>query len=391
MNHPFKYGQVSDSDEAKLLNKILVQCFNGTPEQGEVYQKSIGIENFRILCQDKEIIGGLALYSMGQWFGGESIPITGIAAVGIVPEYRGTGAAKTLMSEVLKELYTKDIPISTLYPATQRLYRSVGYEQAGTYCRWEVPLSSLSLTSRDLPIQKIKNPKPELFIDTYRQQAKKINGYLDRNLAIWQTILDSSDGEIYAYWVGETEKRQGYIIFQQRVIEQELCIQIKDWAALTPAAMKRLWTFVADHRSQVEKCRWTGGTVQPKLMLLSEQTGKILSQFIWFLRVINVPKALEMRPYPKHLEIELDFAITDELLPENSSHFKLQVSGGRGKVSQGGKGDLKLNVKALAPLYTGLYTASQLYDLDQLEASEQALQLATELFLLPNPALPDFF
>jgi predicted acetyltransferase len=190
MNNQFRYKPIEDSQELKLLNQILAQCFSGFGgERLEKYQKNIGINNFRIICQDNHIIGGLAIYFMGQYFGGKSLPMAGIAAVGIAPEYRGQKAATFLMEEVVNELYQKNIPFSTLYPATQRLYRGVGYEQAGVYCQWEIPLDQINCHNRILPIAKINNPKAENFIELYQKQAIENNGYLDRSFAIWQSIL----------------------------------------------------------------------------------------------------------------------------------------------------------------------------------------------------------
>lgn len=49
---------------------------------------------------------------MAQWWGGERVPMTGIAAVGIAPEYRGTGAAIALMQHTVKELHAKGYPLA---------------------------------------------------------------------------------------------------------------------------------------------------------------------------------------------------------------------------------------------------------------------------------------
>ncbi|BAQ62778.1 hypothetical protein GM3708_3184 [Geminocystis sp. NIES-3708] len=391
MNFEFEYTKVDNADEVQKLGEILSQCFNADIKKWEIYRNRINIDDLRVLRRGKDIVGGLVIYSMAQWISEKSIPMGGIAGVGIAPEYRGSGAAFTLMSQAVKELYQQDIPLSTLYPATQRLYRKIGYEQAGNYCQWEISLSDICLNSHELLIEKIPNPQPQLFIDLYKQQASKINGYLDRNLTIWKTILDDNEGKIYAYWVGEKNNRQGYIIFQQKMIEGELYLVIKDWIALNHLAMKRLWTFIQDHSSQVKKCLWYGGINQAKLLLIPEQKAKILSHFIWFSRIINVVKALELRPYPNHLETELNLTITDELIPSNTDNFKLEISRGKGKVIQGGKGEIKLNVKELAPLYTGFLTPQELLDLGKLEANEKVIKRATEIFLLSTPALADFF
>lgn len=392
MNSKFTYKPLETSQEAKALGTILGQCFTGFPEdKWEKYHENIGVDNFRILCQDKTVIGGLAIYVMGQYFGGESIPMAGIAAVGIAPEYRGKKAATALMSEVLKELYSKNIPLSTLYPATQQLYRGVGYDQGGIHCQWEIPLSHLSVNNRVLPIEKIDNILPDEFQELYQQQAKRNNGYLDRSLSIWKNIFNNDKGKIYAYLIGEKDNRQGYLIYQQVVVNGQVYLKVKDWVALNSLAMQRLWTLISDHRSQVSKCQWKGSFYDSKMLLLPEQTGKIIDHDIWFTRIIDVVKALEMRPYPSQIETELNFAIDDPLISQNCSNFQLQISGEKGKVTKVEKADIKVNIQSLASLYTGFLTAKQLHYCGKLEANDIHLDSLEQVFGLPSPSLPDFF
>ena len=392
MNSEFTYKSLEDVQEAKELGTILGQCFPGFQEnKWEEYHENIGVDNFRILCQDNKVIGGLAIYIMGQYFGEQSIPMAGIAAVGIAPEYRGQKAATTLMSEVVKELYEKNISLSTLYPATQKLYRGVGYEQGGVYCKWEILLHNISVNNRVLPIEKIDDPHPDHFQELYQQQAKRNNGHLDRSLSIWQNIFNDDKEKTYAYFVGEKDNRQGYLIYQQVVINGKVYLKVKDWVALNSSAMQRLWTLIADHRSQVSKCHWQGSFYDYKMLLLPEKIGNILDHDIWFTRIIDVVKALEMRPYPSQIETELNFAIDDPLIPQNCSNFQLQISGGKGKVTKAEKADIQLTIQSLASLYTGFLTAKQLYYCEKLEANDSNLDSLNQVFALPTPSLPDFF
>ncbi|MDJ0658148.1 MAG: GNAT family N-acetyltransferase [Crocosphaera sp.] len=392
MNTEFTYKSLEDAQEAKELGTILGQCFPGFQEnKWEKYHENIGVNNFRIICQDNKVVGGLAMYIMGQYFGGQSIPMAGIAAVGIAPEYRGKKAATTLMSELIKELYEKNISLSTLYPATQTLYHQVGYEQAGVYCKCEIPLKNLSVNNRDLAIEKIDNPQIEHFQELYQQQAKRNNGHLDRSLSIWQNILNTDEGKIYAYYIGEKDNQQGYLIYQQVTINGEVYLKVKDWVALNSSAMQRLWTLIADHRSQVNKCQWQGSFYDYKMLLLPEQIGNILDHDIWFTRIIDVVKALEMRPYPTQIETELNFAIDDPLIPQNSSNFQLKILGGKGKVTKAEKADIQLTIQSLASLYTGFLTAKQLFYCGKLETNDINLDILEQVFMLPTPSLPDFF
>lgn len=383
----WEFGSLKEED-AKELAAILGQCFAISDTQ--MYFDRLGTENFRVVTEGGRIVGGLGIYQMGQWFGGKSVPMAGLAAVGVPPEQRGTGVAFELLSRTLQELYEKEVPISALYPATQRLYRKVGYEQGGNSCIYEIPTNSIGLSDRTLPVQPVNPINYQIFSDIYSQSAIKINGNLDRNPAIWEGIIQPREQEvIYAYLVGTQSQPEGYIIFHQNRKESQLIIL--DWVALTTSAAKRLWTFVADHRSQIKTAMWRGSVVHPLLLFLPEQTAKVKNSSMWMLRIIDVAKALSGRGYPVGVEAELHLMVQDDLLSDNNGNFILRVSGGSGEVTRGGKGELRLNIRGLSPLYTGLYTPHQLQFSGFLEASDRVLATATEIFALSVPWMADFF
>jgi predicted acetyltransferase len=329
---------------------------------------------------------------MGQWFGGQRVPMTGIAAVGIAPEYRGTGAAIAMMQHTLKELYANGVPISVLYPATQRLYRKAGYEQGGTACTWEISTQSILVREQPLPLKPVSPINLEVFHDLYQQQARLTNGNLDRHQFIWQGLIRPVEKEmIYAYLIGAADQPQGYIIFTQHPKEDSSYLRIRDWTVLTADAAQSFWSFLANHRSQIEQVRWKGSAVDFLTLLLPEQTAKARFAERWMLRVVDVGKALEKRGYPPGLQAELHLEVRDDLIAENNGRFILSVSNGCGEVTRGGKGELKLDIRGLAPLYTGLFTAHQLQVAGQLDATETALLGATQLFAGVSPWMPDFF
>src|SRR5204863_3657876 len=104
-----------------------------------------GRENVRVLREGREPIACLLLLPMGQFFGGRPVPTVGVAAVGVAPHLRGRGAAARVMSSALREIRAAGTPLSALYPATQVLYRKVGYEQAGGRFEITIPAGALGL------------------------------------------------------------------------------------------------------------------------------------------------------------------------------------------------------------------------------------------------------
>ncbi|MDF5731553.1 MAG: sterol carrier protein domain-containing protein, partial [Rhizonema sp. PD38] len=60
-------------------------------------------------------------------------------------------------------------------------------------------------------------------------------------------------------------------------------------------------------------------------------------------------------------------------------------------VCPGGNGELKLDIRGLAPLYTGLFTPHQLQLMGKLDATPTALSVATQIFAGLSPWIADFF
>ena len=390
MTPQFEYSPIANLDDVQQLGKIIEQCFIGEVDN-ELYINRIGRENFRIIREGGQVVGGLAMISMGQWWGGERVPMTGIAAVGIAPEYRLTGAAIALMQHAVKELHTKGVPISVLYPATQRLYRKAGYEQGGIFCGWEVTTESIQLREQPLRVKPIESNNHEVFHHLYQEQAKLNNGNLDRNQAIWEQLVQPNKKEkLYAYLIG-SDQPQGYILFSQNREDDGYVVRVSDWTVLTTAAAQTFWCFLANHRSQINRVRWKSSGVDFLSLLLPEQTVKQKFVDRWMLRVIDVAKALEKRGYPQGIQTQLHLEVRDDWLAENNGRFILSVANGRGEVSIGGNGELKLDIRGLAPLYTGLFTPHQLQLMGKLDATLTALSVATQIFTGLSPWIADFF
>ncbi|BAY82430.1 GCN5-related N-acetyltransferase [Calothrix parasitica NIES-267] len=391
MKREFEYSTVNSSEDIQKFGSILGQCFLAPPDEEQTWLKRMGVENIRLIREQKEIVGGLVTIPMGQWWGSESVPITGIAGVGIAPESRGSGAALSLMQQAIKELYENDVPISVLYPATQRLYRKAGYEQGGSFCSWEIPAQSIQIKEQPLPVKSVPLDS-EIFYKLYAKQAKNINGYLNRNQTIWNRIIQPSDKEVfYGYIIGSIEKPEGYIIISQYSRDSDNILSVVDWVLLTNAATKTFWSFLSNHRSQINKIRWRGSVIDNLTFTLPEQTAK--NRFIkrWMLRVINVEKAFSARGYCSGIETELHLEITDDLIAENNGKFVLSVVDGRGNIEKGGKGELKLDIRELASLFTGLFSPQQLQLTGKLDGEEQVISTATQIFAGTSPWMMDFF
>lgn len=387
------YGSPSDPAEIEALTEIIVRAFAGSPERIAGYVKRLGIDNFRVARLDGQVAAALGIYFMGQWFGGRSIPMAGIAAVGVLPEHRGAGVAAGLMTRVLEELRGMGISISALFPSTQRLYRRVGYEQAGHRCVLVLDLGSIGLAERSLPMHPVDPSRHELFHALYRERARVVSGNLDRSPEVWRRVVDrGGDSErVYASLVGPRDRPEGYIVFTQPRTKNAYRLSVHDLVALTPEAAGRLLTFLADHRSEAREVTWPGPLKDPLLCLLPEQSYRVKWVERWHLRILDVAKALTLRGYPGVEGEELHLEVRDDLFASNDGRFILRVCGGSGEVASGGRGEMELDVRGLAPLFTGFFSPFELASIGLLEADPATLAAAARIFAGPEPWMPDSF
>jgi len=101
------------------------------------------VEKMRCVVEGDRIVAAAAARDFRQWFGGRELGMSGIWGVVTLPEHRGGGLATRAVTELLEEARAKGQPLSVLYPATQRPYRGMGYELAGTMTRHAVALDDL--------------------------------------------------------------------------------------------------------------------------------------------------------------------------------------------------------------------------------------------------------
>lgn len=393
MNPTVDYGVIRPEEHAAYLEMLNWAFVRPTTTQPmPTFIDRIGPENIRILREAGRPVGGLGIIPMGQWFGGQRLAMGGIAAVAVAPDKRGRGVATQLMQAVVREMQAAGTPLSALYPATQPVYRAVGYELAGSRCLIRIPTGGIGLKQR-LPELRMMTPADIPAIQAlYRERARQSNGALDRFPPLWDRVFKPKGDALPGFLAERDGRLEGYCVISREPKDGfRYNLALTDMTVTTPEAGRRLLTLFADHRSLGDDVEFYGGPVEPILMLLPERGFDVHNKWYWMLRIVDVPSALSGRGYPEGVETELHLSVRDDLIPENNGPFVLEVFGGRSRVKPGGEGRLKLDVRALAALYSGFLSPAQLVGLGQLEAPEVDLKRAAVCFAGPAPAMGDMF
>jgi predicted acetyltransferase len=381
-------GKPADVDE---LAGILGWSFGDLAQGAQNWLANAGLEHVRVARRDGRVVGGLAVIPMGQWFGGRSVPMLGIAGVAVAPETRGRGIALSLMRSTLAEARERGIPLSTLYPATLTLYRLAGYELAGARFRFTARLKDLPLGPRDplvLPIDAGDEPEIEA---AYQSFARTQNGALDRGDYVWRRVRAPRDGVARGFVVRGKAGIEGYLYAVQRPNPGGMHdLLLTDFVTLSAPGARALLGLLADHRSTAHKVIWHGGFPDARLFEQAESATSVELHEHFMLRIVHAEAALRARGYPKH-DIELELELADSELADNAGRYRLVVRDGHCDVVRGGSGKVRLDARALAALYTGFLRASELARSGRIAGDDASLEALDVLFAGPPPMLGDFF
>ena len=209
----------------------------------------------------------------------------------------------------------------------------------------------------------------------------------------------AADGPVWtAACYDEQGTPQGYVIYTLRAGKvdhpargQELVV--RDLAWLTVDAYRSLWTFIARH-DLVGRVRWNDAPLddpapelfmEPRLLRTEDREGA------WY-RIVDASRALAGRRYD--VESTLTIGLTDDpLTPWNDGVWQLEAGPDGAHVSRtNARADIQLTSKALASLYTGFRSATELGNWGLLDGDRQAIAKADALFRTRHaPHCPDHF
>lgn len=337
---------------------------------------------------------------------GKALPMGGITAVGTIPEYRRQGLLRKLMSQSLQTMKDEGRPVASLWATQAAIYQRYGCAMTSVLRRYEIDTVDISFfdgnTGKCQVGRETFAERSQEIRACYAQFADQRIGYLHRPSVLWQLSMlneDEKEGPVHIAVARDADQAAvGYVIYtirgdrvDNRVRGQEM--RIRDLVWLNTDAYRSLWRFIASH-DLVGRVVWANAPRDdpaPELMMEPRMLNMVDQEGYWF-RIVDVKAALEGRGYTTDGELTLQI-LEDDLAPWNSGVWQLVVRGSECEVTPtDGPADLVMPVKALASLFTGFRSATDLAAWGLLSGEREALLRADSLFRTWHaPHCPDHF
>jgi predicted N-acetyltransferase YhbS len=324
------------------------------------------------------LVAAARFHDMTQWWNGRAVPMAGVAGVTVAPEERGRGVGRTLITALLKLIAARGYPLSVLFPSTLPIYRSLGWEIAGTSHEAVIAAHALrSLAPGDAAVAATTGPEPAGGVRRAGpRDAAEAAEVLARvhgsardsgpNVRDQQSLRLALGSES---WFGYLAA-DGLLLYTWREGHDEVFVRLA--AAASEQTTRELWGIVGSHCWIAERVRARVGPADPVWWLAREPVAEAVDHDDWMLRVVDPAAAIAARGFPQAAGLAVRLRIADTARPANSGLWRLEVGEGRGSlvrepevpapaaVPGGAEGDgvLTLGARGLAALYAGTPVAT---------------------------------
>lgn len=238
------------------------------------------------------------------------VPMSGIAYVASYPEYRGNGAIRQLMTEILQDNYKNGTIISYLSPFSYKFYRKFGYSYLFDHKYYEMK-SEIFPKGRNSDDGKMLRQNFEDALSNLTEVHEKAdnNGSVVRTKAIWEYYFQYKSKPYFATFV-KSDQPQGYVIYEF----DGMNFVIRELIALNEEAKQALYDYVSSHLSGFETVKWRATSDERLEFDVNEPSNlTIVQKPDMMARIVNLPKFLELYDVTN-----LNVAVTDEIIPENN-------------------------------------------------------------------------
>jgi len=343
---------------------------------------------------ESELVATATLIPGGQWFGGCALDGVAVSAVGVAPHRRGEGISKALMAEALNLMHERGAAISTLFPTTASLYRSVGYEMAGDYVKRTIPLTDLTTANIEAEVESFAADDLQSLAPAYDALARLSSGSVARGADWWErrrSRTEHADVRVFLVKV-QVADGIGYVVLGAQPSEHSFMdLRIDDLGAENGTVLRSLGTAIT-HFGTV-----TGSVTAFQAPWVLEaltdhgQRWKARESIPWMLRLVDLAKAIKQRGWPP-VTATVALQVSDSTLSHNDGSFELQVVDGEGTLAPGGPGTWHVDIRSLASWFTGWRSASQLASLGLLTSESgtaHELRVLDTLAAGPPPLIPE--
>ncbi|WP_280830844.1 enhanced intracellular survival protein Eis [Mycolicibacterium frederiksbergense] len=374
------FGEINNPDSMAAWRQMV-------PADGGVVMRDGGLDG----DGDSDVVGQSIYLDLAMTVpGGAVLPMAGISYVAVAPTHRRRGILRSMYTELHQRIADARYPIAALTASEGGIYGRFGYGPASTVHLMSIDRRFAEFHASVPDPGGVRLVKPaehrDTFAEIYDRWRLQTPGGLACPTALWDEQLadreNTRDGgsEWFAFL-----HRDGYALYRVHG-EESRSIRVREVTAVTTDAYIALWRALLGMDLMEKVSVWTHpGDVLPYL-LTNPRLARVTSSSddLW-IRIMDIPVALEARRYQADLDVVLD--VIDDFRGDGG-RFALQIRGGRAQCTPtDAPADIELDLDVLGSLYLGGHRPDAFVAANRLRSKDsEAVQRLGAAFTSDVPA-----
>ncbi|MBA3690537.1 MAG: GNAT family N-acetyltransferase [Actinobacteria bacterium] len=394
--------RVPEESERDTVGDVLQVSLNLDPARRAGRLFRMPLKDFRVAFDGNKAVATAAEFRFLQWFAGRAIPMSGIFGVATLPEHRGGGVMRQVLSSLIAKAYDRGTPITALYPAVLGPYRSLGYEMAGTFNEHRLRIDAIPAGIGDASAVREYMPTDLPSVRACWSRAMRdATGTIEPDGDAWwtdRTFDPKMDPTLRAVVVPglEGDGIEAFASFTRTpatgTLEVAFGLECQPLAAVTERGLRALLAYVRGYRGLGQWVQWVGAPNDATAMLIPEHGVLHHWRYPWMLRLLHVDEALRARGWPAGARAQVVFAVEDPMFPENAGPWRLSVADGKAEVARVDGGDLKpIAIGTLSAMFSGHLRPHDAVRVGLMDVDDPAVGSFATLFAGPDPWTGFFF
>lgn len=326
-----------------------------------------------VVVRDGPDVVGMALYLDLRLTvpGGAVLPTAGLSFVAVAPTHRRRGLLRAMCTELHCRIADSGYPVAALHASEGGIYGRFGYGPATTL--HELTVDRRFAVFRDAKPEasdggRVRLVRPDDYRTEleaiYERWRKQVPGGLLRPKVLWDGLLtDKQPGERESFALLHPD---GYALYQVDRTDLKLA-RVAELRALSADAHGALWRALLglDSMERVSIVTYPDDPL-PFLLADTRQARTTWRQDGLWLRIVDVPAALEARSYAGELATVLEVV--------DAGRFALVIRDGRARcIPTDAEPEIELGRDVLGSLYLGVHRGSTFAAANRLRAKDSEL------------------
>lgn len=245
----------------------------------------------------------------------KAVSSAGIGYVATYPEYRGNGAIKRLMQELLQDFFAQQVALSQLAPFSESFYRQFGYAVTSAQKCYRIKEQAfLGFKSEQKGMIKRGDWQtlgPQIK-ELYAKQLKnKQVGTLVRSSWWWDRLDKYYGGRFYAVIFDQADQACGYLIYRAKGTQ----LHVDELVYENAFAFRKALTYLKAHLASFQEIVYRAPLHEQLERYFPEQRLLEITQKPYMMsRIIDIRQSLPLF-FPKQ-EVVVEVT-NDEFCPQN--------------------------------------------------------------------------